>query len=188
MGATTDLAIPFPNLADAANGPAAFQASLQAVDDYLTDDTIYTYTSLWTSSGGAQPTLPASLAGYYRVDHGVCTFQVKLACGASTTGGTGNLVLTAPLPASTTFNDQNVLAELTSTVAGGGVYQGVAKLNAANGAAMQIFFPASSADCRLQRWRNAAIGNAAGSGFPAVSGGYAIADGTKVVISGSYFL
>ncbi|HEX6681289.1 MAG TPA: hypothetical protein VF062_00725, partial [Candidatus Limnocylindrales bacterium] len=156
MGVTTDLAIPFPNLADAANGPGAFQASLQYIDDFLTDTTIQPYVPVWTSSGGVAPTQPSSLLGSYRVDHGVCHFRLRLLCDATTTGGTGNLVLTGPLPANATFDDQNVMAEINSPAAGGGVYMGFGKFNAANGAAMQIFFPASSSDVRLQRWRNAA--------------------------------
>lgn len=188
MGATTTFGWPFPNLSDPANGPAAYQALGQAAENTVKDSTILTYTPSWTSEGSVQPSGPASNIGYYRVDNGICRVAIRLTGGPGTSGGTGNLSLSVPLPPNTTIARQFLPLYYVIGGAGGGIYMGFGSLANYLGTTMLVYLPATAADVRLGRWCNATEGNGTGTGIPVVPGWYGMVDGSEMVVQGFYYL
>lgn len=188
MGATTTFGWPFPNLSDPANGPAAFQALGQAAENTVKDGTILTYTPNWTSEGSVQPSGPSSNLGYYRVDNGICRMAFRLTGGPTVSGGTGNLSMSVPLPPSTTIARQFIPLYYAIVGAGGGVYMGFGQLTNTFGTTLLVYLPASAADVRMSRWRNATEGNGAGTGVPVVPSWYGMVDGSELVAEGFYYL
>ena len=186
MGATTTYGWETPDLVDPANAPAAFLTALQDVEDTVKDTTILTYTPSWTSSGGP-PSSPASLTGWYRVDHGLCYVLIALYAGPSTSGGYGDLVLTLPLPPRAGISAQVLDAKLYSAAPGGGVYRGHCDIFP-GATSFAPLFPASSSDVRMSNWRNADGTVAPGTGIPMVPGQYALTNGSNVFIKGHYFV
>lgn len=188
MGATTTYGWRLPDLVDPANAPLAFQTALQDAENTVKDTTLNTYVPAWTSEGAVQPSGASTRMGYYRLDNGICHLVVSLVGGAGVSGGTGNLLLAAPFPASTSIRRQILPAYYVANISGGGVYMGFALMSNTDGTVMKVYMPASSAETRLAQWRNAADGNAAGTGVPLISGGYGMWSGSELVISGSYYL
>jgi hypothetical protein len=187
MGATTTFGWPFPELADPANGPAGFQAGLQGAENTVKDKTLTAYTPAWTSTGATQPGGTVTKSGLYRVDNGRCTIWIDLLAGASPNGGTGNLYLSLPIAPAAAMSMQVMPVWLFSTASGGGIYAGLARPLAGQ-TAMPIYLPLGTADTRLSLWRNAADGNASGTGIPAVPAAYGWMPGSELVVAGSYFV
>lgn len=187
MGATTTYGWPLPELIDPANGPAGFQGLGQAVEDTVKDTALTTYVPAWTSGGAAQPGGTVTKAGHYRLDHGRCLIRISLLGGASPSGGTGPLYLSLPIAPRADMTFQVLPCWFYSPASGGGIYHGVGRPLAGQ-TAMPIYLPASATDTRLSQWRNAADGNASGTGIPLVAGTWSMTNGTEVVVQGSYFV
>lgn len=187
MGATTTFGWPFPELADPANGPAAFQAGLQGAENTVKDKTLTDYVPAWTSTGAVQPGGTVTKVGKYRVDNGKCTIFISFLSGGSPTGGTGNLYVSLPIAPRSDMVAQIMPAYFWCPYAGGGVYAGLARPLASQ-LAMPIYLPLGTGDSRLAQWRNAADGNAAGSGIPGVTSWYGWVANSELVVCGSYFV
>lgn len=187
MGATTTYGWPFPSLADAANGPAAFQAGLQGVEDTVKDTTLTTYVPAWTSNGATQPGGTVTKNARYRVDNGRCVIWISFLGGATPNGGTGGLFIGLPIAPRADMAFQILPAWFYCPYAGGGVYAGQGRLIGGQ-TAMPVYFPASSTDTRLSQWRNATDGNGAGTGIPLIPSWYGMITSSEVVVQGSYYV
>lgn len=188
MGATTTYGWRIPDLADAANAPDAFQKAMQDAENTFKDATMQSYVPAWTSEGAVQPSGAFTRTAYYRVDNGVCHLFISITIDGTTNGGTGSLVLAAPLAPNTTIRRQIMPCYFVANASGGGVYNGFGNLTNTDGTKIRIYFPGSSTDTRMAQWRNAQDGNAAGSGIPVVPSGWGIMPGSEFVLSGHYIL
>jgi hypothetical protein len=187
MGATTTFGWPFPELADPANGPAAFQAGLQGAENTVKDTTLTDYVPAWTSTGATQPGGTITKLGKYRIDNGRCTIWISFVAGAGVNGGTGNLYVALPIAPRADMWQQVMPAWFWSPSSGGGVYMGLARAYAGQ-LPMPIYLPLGPSDTRLSQWRNAADGNATGTGIPVVAGGWAMTTGSEFLVCGSSFV
>ena len=187
MGATTTYGWPTPNLTDPANGPQNIYDAATAIENTVKDTTLTDYTPAWTSAGSVQPGGTITKLGKYRVDHGKCSIWISFLGGAAPSGGTGALYIGLPLAPRAGLTFQIMDAWFWCPYAGGGVYKGTAKAFAGS-TTMEIWYPISSSDTRLNRWMNAPEGNPAGAGVPLIPSWFGMVQNSEVVVQGSYFV
>lgn len=187
MGATTTYGWPYPELADPAHAPAAFQAALAGVENTVKSTAVTDYTPAWTSNGAVQPGGSITKAGKYRVDHGICTIWISMLGGAGVSGGSGQLFVGLPIAPRAGLSFQIMPAWLWCPEPGGGVYHGIARPYAGQ-VAMPIYLPASNSDSRIDTWRNQTDGGGPGTGIPLVSGSYPFVTNSELWVQGSYFV
>lgn len=183
MGATANHGWPWPNLTpDPADGPAAFRALADAIQEDWTDDTITAYTPGWTSAGGSAANLVDRI-GWYRREGAWCDVGVYLSFGPSTNGGTGQLTVTLPFPGAT-LTEQLLLAKLwvpsmTYDFAGVGVIT-------SGSASVVTRFPTSASDARTLPWQSTNGAGTAGTGVPAAPSQATIQNGGNFSLHGRY--
>ena len=139
------------------------------------------YTPAWTGAT-TNPTLPASVTGWYSIRNGWCTVQVVIMFDSFTTGGSGQLFVSLPVPG---VGAQFIQNRLTIPGVGAGNYIGFAAINDATALA-RPYFAVSTASHPQVFWRNTDSTGAAGLGQPLVSGGFPIQAGGSFLMSGTY--
>jgi len=89
------------------------------------------YTPVWTTTGGTQPTLGSGyMIGRYRLQGKTCHVQLRLGFGATTTYGVGVFLLTLPVAFDPQYTNMPLACYLQD--ASVGAYLGVANAYLAN--------------------------------------------------------
>lgn len=182
---------PIPSLADIADGPDAFSDALLAIEATYQADKVLSYTPLWASLGAGQPAAPSAIAGRYMPLNGVCDVWIGMTFGASTSGGTGQLTLSVPLPGRTGLTEQWLDAKLFIPGGGGaGNYLGGCIVGSGL-TVLSVWFPTSATDIRVQGWAGEAgggSGTGVGTGIPRTSGAFTVANGGNLYVNGRYLI
>lgn len=162
----------------------------QAVEATINKKSLLSYTPSWTSVGGAQPSNPASRQGFYTVgSDGWCDFYARIMFGASTSGGSGSLMVGLPLPADSTMITQNVQAVLHNPVGARVLWVGTAQVdNYGNYRSIQPWFPYSPTDSRQFPWASAGSPwtNTPIPNVGAAAGTYSVQNGGNILVTGRY--
>lgn len=173
---------PYPTLTDPADAFAAFQAALLGVEATIDAAGVQAYTPSWTADTSAPSNLLTNI-GRYRLSGGYCTVSVFMTFGASTSGGTGPLHVSLPLPATGLVIEQLLTCKLY--LPNGGEFPGVCLVGSGSSVCTP-HFPASATDVRINSWQSADASAAVGTGRPLISGQFSVQNGGNFTMSGRY--
>jgi hypothetical protein len=188
MAQQSDFLWELPDLSDIADGPDAFLQFADGIAGTIKDRSLSSYTPLWSSDGAAQPVNTSKREGFYRIDHGVCTFNAHLFFGPSTNGGSGRLFIGLPVPGSSSITTQHISAHLWTPTASA-VWHGAAYIDTPSRNVARPYFPVNNARSDMLQWASA-LGDFGLSvpQIPSNPGGWSVMNGGDIALHGSYFV